>query len=97
MVVASRNGISALFSPIPSSQKILSESLGKEFKVDYLIAPTANHDTFFAGVAEEFPQAVCLTSPLLRFREALFARSRYKRISLQSGRGPLNPSPSKEC
>ena len=62
MVIVSRNGVSALFSPHQSSRRILDESLGREFKVDFLIAPTGHHDTFFTDAAKEFPDAKRLTS-----------------------------------
>ena len=59
MVIVSRNGVSALLSPNRLSRRILDESFGREFKVDFLIAPTAYHDTFFSDAAKEFPDAKC--------------------------------------
>ena len=63
MVVASRNGRTGVFSPNCGVRRTIESSLGVDVKVDFLIAPTAFHDTFFAEAARDYPEAGRLVSP----------------------------------
>jgi hypothetical protein len=63
MVVVSRKGRTGVFSPNRGVRRTIESNLGADAKVDFLIAPTAFHDTYFAEAAGDYPKAGRLVSP----------------------------------
>jgi hypothetical protein len=63
MVVVSKNGRTGVFSPNRGVRRTIESNLGVDVMVDFLIAPTAFHDTFFAEAASDYPKAGRLVSP----------------------------------
>lgn len=61
MILLSRNGVTGALSPNQGLRKTTNASLGRDWDVDYLIAPIGFHDTYF-GVTQEYPAARRLVS-----------------------------------
>ena len=62
MMLLSRNGVTGVLSPNKGLRETIHASLGRDWDVDYLIAPTGFHDTYFYEVSREYPAARHLVS-----------------------------------